>query len=149
MTFRDDWFSDFDVIHRQMDRLLDHLAGSKPPLVRFCSAAWEPPIDVYETDNEIVVLIELAGVKQSDIELMIDQDILTVRGERQKVVPIGGKRAYYLMEIGSGYFCRRIRLPVPVDGANVKATYESGFVEVVLPKARAKHVESMKIHLTN
>ena len=115
--------------------MLNHLAGSKPPQIRFSPAGWEPAIDVYETDDEIVVIVELAGVKESDIEILVDRDKFTIRGERRKAVVTSVKRTYYQIEIISGPFARSIALPVAVDTTESKAYYADGLVEVVLPKA--------------
>jgi len=133
------------MMQREMDRLLDHLAGSKPPQVRFSPSAWEPAIDVYETDEQVVVTVELAGVRQSDMEIMVADGIFTIRGERKKTLRASGKRAYHRMEITSGPFERSITLPAAVDTRNSKATYEDGLVEVILPKAKKGGTLTLKI----
>lgn len=135
VQLRSDWRTQIDIMQQEMQRLLNHLAGSKPPQVRFSPAGWEPAIDVYETDDEIVVIVELAGVKESDIEILVDRDKFTIRGERRKAVVTSVRRTYYQMEIMSGPFVRSIALPVAVDTTESKAYYEDGLVEVILPKA--------------
>ena len=136
VQFRRDWMNQMDMIHQEMNRLLDHFAGSKPPQVRFSPPVWEPSIDVYETEDNLVVIIELAGVNESDIDLMVDRDTFTVQGVRGKAISTGEKRAYYRMEIASGPFRRSIALPVAIDTAKVKASCENGLVEVILPKLK-------------
>ncbi|MGB3128972.1 MAG: Hsp20/alpha crystallin family protein, partial [Dehalococcoidia bacterium] len=135
VQLRSDWRTQIDIMQQEMQRLLNHLAGSKPPRIRFSPAGWEPAIDVYETDDEIVVIVELAGVKESDIEILVDRDRFTIRGERRKAVVTSVRRMYYQMEIMSGPFARSIALPVAVDTTESKAYYADGLVEVVLPKA--------------
>ena len=135
VQLRSDWRTQLDMMQQEMQRLLNHLAVSKPPQVRFSPAGWEPAIDVYETDDEVVVIVELAGVKESDIEIMVGRDKFTIRGERKKAVITSVKRTYYQMEIVSGPFVRSIALPVPVDTSDPEAYYEDGLVEVILPKA--------------
>ena len=135
VQLRSDWRTQIDIMQQEMQRLLNHLAGSKPPQIRFSPAGWEPAIDVYETDDEIVVIVELAGVKESDIEILVDRDRFTIRGERRKAVVTSVRRMYYQMEIMSGPFARSIALPVAVDTTESKAYYADGLVEVVLPKA--------------
>lgn len=135
VQLRSDWRAQIDIMQQEMQRLLNHLAGSKPPQIRFSPAGWEPAIDVYETDDEIVVIVELAGVKESDIEILVDRDRFTIRGERRKAVVTSVRRMYYQMEIMSGPFARSIALPVAVDTTESKAYYADGLVEVVLPKA--------------
>ena len=135
VQLRSDWRTQIDIMQQEMQRLLNHLAGSKPPQIRFSPAGWEPAIDVYETDDEIVVIVELAGVKESDIEILVDRDRFTIRGERRKAVVTSVRRMYYQIEIMSGPFARSIALPVTVDTTESKAYYADGLVEVVLPKA--------------
>jgi len=145
IQFRRDWLINIDMMQQEMDRLLDHFAGSKPPTVRFSPAVWEPAIDVYETDDELVVTVELAGVKEPDMQILVDRDTFVIRGERRKALRASGKRAYHQMEIASGPFERVITLPVPVDATNTKASYEDGLVEIILPKARKERTLQVKI----
>ena len=135
VQLRSDWRTQLDIMQQEMQRLLNHLAGSKPPQIRFSPAGWEPAIDVYETEDETVVIVELAGVKESDIDILVDRDRFTIRGERRKAVVTSVRRMYYQMEIMSGPFARSIALPVAVDTTESKAYYADGLVEVVLPKA--------------
>ena len=145
VQFRSDWRTQLDMMQQEMQRLLNHLAGSKPPQVRFSPAGWEPAIDVYETDDEIVVIVELAGVKEEDLEILVDRDIFTIRGERKKAVMTSVKRTYYQLEIISGPFRRSIALPAAVDSTGSKAYYEDGLVEVVLPKAGKSRIHKVGI----
>jgi HSP20 family protein len=145
VQFRRDWLTRLDMMQQEMDRLLGHLAGSKPPQGRFSPSAWEPAMDVFESDGEIVVAIELAGVRESDIEMTVDRDTFTIRGFRRKSSRTSGNRAYYQMEIASGPFRRSIKLRAPIDTAKMRASYEDGLVEVVLPKAGAKRIQTLRI----
>jgi HSP20 family protein len=135
VQFRRDWLTRMDMMQREMDRLLDHLAGSKPPQVKFSPSAWQPAIDVYEMENEIVVAVELAGVKENDWEIVIDRNTFTIRGERKATLPQGCRGAYHRMEIASGPFVRTIALPVAVDAAHSRAGSSDGLLQVILPKA--------------
>ncbi len=147
VQFRRDWLINIDMMQQEMDRLLDHFACSKPPIVRFSPAVWEPAIDVYETDDELVVTVELAGVKESDIEIMVDRNTFIVRGVRRRALRTSGKRAYYQMEIASGPFERSITLPVAVDTTNTKASCEDGLVEIILPKAKEERTIEVRIKI--
>ena len=92
-----------------------------------------------------MVNAELAGVKESDIEIIVDRDTFTIRGNRSKDLQAGIKRVYYRMEIASGHFRRSFKLPVAVDTTNIKASYECGLVEVILPKAKAEGTQKFRI----
>ena len=119
-------------IQREME-WLEKVVSRKPPTVRFSPRTWQPAIDVYETDEEVVVLVELAGVNQDEIEVLVQSNILIVRGERRDIKQ-GIKRTYSQMEVLWGPFERDIALPANVDAERVKAFYEAGFLEVILPK---------------
>jgi len=120
-------------VQREMEWLIGEVVSRKPPMVRFSPRTWQPTIDVYETDEDVVVLVELAGIKQDEIEVSVQHNILIVRGERRDIKQ-GIKRTYSRMEILWGPFERNITLPANVDAERVKAFYEAGFLEVILPK---------------
>jgi len=134
--FHQEWIDDVSMMREQMGRLLDHFAGAKPPMARFSPTVWEPAVDLYETDDQLVLMVELAGVRESDLQITIDRNVFTIRGERQKT--LGGSKVgvYHQMEISSGPFERSIALPEPVDAEGTRATYQNGLVEVILPKVK-------------
>ena len=136
IQFRQEWINDINMMQREMGRLLDHFVGAKPPMARFSPTVWEPAIDLYETDYELVLTVELAGVREGDFQMTVERNIFTIRGERQKVLPGSKIGVYHQMEISSGPFERSITLPEAVDAENAKASYENGLVEVILPKVR-------------
>ena len=133
IELRSDWSEVVVNIQREMGRLMDEVVSRKPPAVRFSPKTWQPAIDVYETDSEVVVLVELAGVKEDEIEVTVRNGVLTIRGER-KDIKQGIKRTYSQMEVLWGPFERDITLFAKVDVDQVKAFYEAGILEVVLPK---------------
>jgi len=130
-------------MQREMERLLDYFGSSKPPLVHF-ARMWEPAIDVYETETEVVVLVELAGVKQDEVEGVVDGKTLGIRGERKEAT-LRSKRTYCQMEIQRGPFERGILLPSTVDSDNTKASYEDGLLEIVFPKFQREQTLRVKI----
>jgi HSP20 family protein len=144
--FRRDWLTQIDTMQREMERLLDHFAGSKPPIAQFARQVWEPALDVYETDDEIVIIAELAGIEEDDLEIIVDRDKFTIRGERMNI-GFGIKRTYYQMEIASGPFERAISLPVAVVTRGIKATYSNGLVEVILPKIKDERTHKVNIKI--
>lgn len=133
LELRRDWSELVINLQREMEQLMDDFATRKPPMVRFSPRTWEPSVDVYETDNEVLILIELAGVKEDEIEVAVDNKTVTIKGDR-KDIKRGIRRTYSQMEILWGPFERNIPLTTNVDVSQVKAYYESGFLEIVLPK---------------
>jgi len=133
VELRQEWSEVVISIQRDMGRLMDEVVSRKPPSVRFSPRTWQPAIDVFETDTQVVVLVELAGLKEDEIEVVVHDGLLTVRGER-KDIKQGIKRTYSQMEILWGPFERSITLPANVNVDQIKAFYEAGILEVVLPK---------------
>jgi len=133
VELRRDWPEVVINIQREMGRLMDEVVSRKPPKVRFAPKTWQPAIDVYDTDSEVVVLVELAGVKESEIEVIVNNGVLTIRGER-KDIKQGIKRTYSQMEILWGPFERDIALSANMNVDQIEAFYEAGILEVILPK---------------
>jgi HSP20 family protein len=102
------------------------------PVGFVASPKWKPPTDVYETATDIVVHMDVAGVRPEDFTVEYAEGVLTVAGERPARGE--GKRHYHAMEVQIGPFERRLRLPVPVDPTSLRATYDQGFLEVHLTK---------------
>jgi len=101
--------------------------------VTFTNAGFAPPVDVYETETSLVVVCELAGVAEDSLEVLIEEDVLVVRGERRECCP-AVKLRIYQMEIVYGRFERHTVLPAPVVAEGIRAVYENGLLRVELPK---------------
>lgn len=137
-NFRQDWQTEINIIQKEMERFLDHVAQRKRPLAQFSSGAWQPLVDVYETAEELVILVDLAGVSSQKIGLSLLGRTLTITGERPDHLQ-GRRRAFHLMEISFGPFVRSIEIPVAVDANGVKTSCQDGFLEVVFRKATQIH----------
>ena len=99
---------------------------------------WSPPTDVYETDAHYVVRVELAGIRETDLEITYENGILVITGTRSDVTE---RRAYHQMEIHFGKFSTAIGVPGPVDLDKSVAEYADGFLMVRMPKVQATDVE--------
>jgi len=107
---------------------------------------FSPPVDVYETETEVVVRMEIAGIDPTTIDIMIVQDkqLLVIRGRRTD--PAAGEpRKYHNMEIECGEFSRQIRLPRAVTQDGTSAHYEDGFLVVTLPKGSPAAAEPRSV----
>lgn len=97
------------------------------------SSAWSPPTDVYETEDAYVVRVEVAGMREADFEIMLENDFLQISGTRPDIPE---RRAYQQMEIRFGRFFTAVGLPSSVDIDASRAEYDDGFLTVVLPKIK-------------
>lgn len=99
------------------------------------SSVWVPPTDIYETEENFVVRIEIAGMKDEDFEIAVEKDMLMISGNRPD---LNERRAYHQMEIGFGKFHLAVGIPVPVEIEGAAAEYKDGFLMIQLPKANRK-----------
>jgi HSP20 family protein len=99
------------------------------------SPAWRPPTDVYETEDAVIVRVEIAGMHETDFSIVLDGRYLSIRGIRQDV---SERRAYHQMEIRFGEFSVDVEMPATVDVENVQAIYQNGFLKIMLPKVHIR-----------
>ena len=119
----------------ELDVVLDF--GQQPTRSpRQCNAPWRPPIDVFETDNGLVVRAEVGGLTASEVEVLVSGEELILRGERDVDRPVG-PRVYHESRVRYGRFEAAIRLPFPVDVESATAEYTDGFLSVELPRLAA------------
>jgi len=109
--------------------------------LRMRSSAWRPPTDVYETDEHIIIRVEIGGMVEEDFDVELQGHVLSIRGVRQDT---SEQRAYHQVEIRYGEFYLEIHLPVPVDPKGVAADYDNGFLIVSLPKAQSRKIQIEK-----
>lgn len=100
---------------------------------------WRPPLEVYETETALVVCVEIAGIDQNQVNVVVDRDVLTVRGERPDYRH-DEKRSYHEAHIPYGTFAAEIYLPFPVDADAATAAYENGFLRIELPRVAARQI---------
>lgn len=106
-------------------------------------STWAPPADMYETDDHYVVVMELPGYSQKDINVSVERGFLTVNGERS-ISESEGDYTYHIRERGDGRFTRAFSLPSAVNAEEVSAEYHDGMLQVTLPKtqeARPRRIE--------
>jgi HSP20 family protein len=129
----------------ELDVYFNEVAHGRP--VGFvASPKWKPRTDVYETDEELVVHMDISGMRAEDFNVELNDGILKISGERTTRHQ-QGKRHYHAMEVQIGPFERRFRLPVVVDPASIRATYEHGFLEIRLAKQppRVSGAQSVRV----
>jgi len=119
-------------IQKEMERFFTHMGRWKRP-VFFFEKAWKPLCDVSETDREIIVVVDLAGVNAEEVHVTVEGLNLILRGIRQEPER-SPHQTYHQMEIGYGPFERILVLPTQVDADNARATYVAGLLEIRLPK---------------
>lgn len=107
------------------------------------SGAWTPSVDIFENQNEIVLEAELAGLKPEDVEISIENNVLTIRGERKFEKKEEGDN-FHRVERSYGSFTRSFTLPPTVETENVTAEFENGVLRLALAKreeAKPRRIE--------
>jgi HSP20 family protein len=101
-------------------------------------STWRPPTDVYETEDNCVIKMEIAGMRDDDFEVAFENNILMISGIRPD---LNERRAYHQMEIRFGKFEIAVEIPVMVNIEKATAGYQDGFLVIVLPKQNSNQGE--------
>jgi HSP20 family protein len=123
-------------LQERINRLFEESLGrgrEDDSLTALSSGSWQPLADVYETPEAFVVLLELPGLEQEDVEVGVADNILTVKGERRLAGPTKPD-SFYRMERSYGAFSRSFRFATPIDTARVSAQFANGLLRLELPK---------------
>jgi HSP20 family protein len=115
------------------------LFGASWPRSGRRGAVFVPPTDVYETEDQVVVQVEIAGVNQADLAVSLQDRRLTITGTRSDRGP--SQRAYHQMQVRFGDFGTEVELPVPIDEGGIDAAYADGFLRIVLLKRKPRQVD--------
>jgi len=135
----------FSDLRSTMDRLFDE-GFSRPWRLIPQSETYESafPVEVSETEDELEVKAALPGVKPEEVEITVQNDVLTIKAEHKDTTE-EKKRDYYRREIRYGSFHRAMSLPVSVDSDRAEATFENGVLQLRLPKAAALRPRQIKV----
>ena len=138
----------FGSLRRDIERLFDDFSrdfGWGSPAA--AGAGMAPRIDVSETDAELRIEAELAGVDEKDVEVTLSEGRLAIRGEKKQEKD-GTRKDYHLVERSYGSFARSIALPFQVDPEQVKASFAKGVLTVSVPKPAEVKANEKKIPLS-
>ena len=127
------------TLRKGMDRLWTRLSQDDVPL-----ANWSPTSDIVETKDEIVVRAELPGMTEKEVDIEIENGVLTIKGERIAEQETGEK-GYRRIEREYGTFLRTFTLPANIEAEKIAATFVNGLLEVHLPKKEGAKPKTIKI----
>jgi HSP20 family protein len=134
---REDIIDDIRHLQETMERLLSDFSRLRTPLLLGKEYVWRPLTDVYETDSEFVIRMDVAGMDPSEFEVNVHGRILTIRGVRHD--PCRAEhRHFHKMEINLGAFERNIEVPHHIGIQSVAAHYENGFLVVKMAKGASR-----------
>ncbi len=128
--------SEFDDMDKMFDSML--------PAVRGSQFGFTPAVDMYEDKDNIVIETQLGGIDPEKVDISIENNVLTIKGESEKKSEVEDKN-YYRKEIRRGSFYRSIPLPTKVDGDSASAESGDGILKISIPKASEVKPKTIKI----
>jgi HSP20 family protein len=134
-----DPFRELEDLQERVNRIFQERMGHGGGTSR----TWAPVVDAYEDENNIVLRAELPGMKREDIDIEVTQDSLAIRGERK--FDQDEKINYVRVERPYGPFARTFAINVPINTADVKATYRDGILEVTVPKSEETKPKKVQV----
>ena len=130
----------------QIQRLMGDLLKDMKPLGYQTDPSFHPSMDVYETENDLVVVMEIAGVRAEDIHVVFEKDTLSISGARVESCS-SPKIRLHQMEIDYGDFFRTIYIPFPLKTDEIRAVYRQGFLTVTIPKRKETGARVVEVNI--
>jgi HSP20 family protein len=132
----------FAAMQKEINRVFEDFGRGSPSAL--ASGEISPRIDISETDNAVEVTAELPGIDEKDVDVVLRDDILTIKGEK-KFEKEEKKKDYHLVERSYGSFARSIRLPFEADSEAVKANFAKGVLKIAIAKPAEVKEKTVKI----
>jgi HSP20 family protein len=139
-----DPYRDMVTLRDRMNRLFEDMSGSKGEETDLVAHSWAPSVDIYETENEVVLSAEIPGVDENDVEIKIEDNNLTLRGER-KFEKETKEENYHRIERSYGSFFRSFALPSYIDQDRIEAEHVNGVLKIRMPKRAELKPRKVKI----
>jgi len=140
-----DPFRELLTLQERLDKMYREIETTRKQ-EDFVSSAWTPPVDIFELGEKFVLKLEIPEVDKESIDIKINDNELTIRGER-KIEPGIEPDSYHRMERGYGTFTRSFSLTKTIDAAKIKASIKDGILRIELPKKEEVKPKQIKIEL--
>ncbi|UCC40987.1 MAG: Hsp20/alpha crystallin family protein [Candidatus Aminicenantes bacterium] len=139
-----DPFRDLITLREKMNRLFEDAFTARGEEKDLMASTWTPSVDIYETENEIVLTAEVPGIEDKNIEIKIEDNTLSIKGER-KIEKDTTEENYHRIERAYGSFYRSFTIPHNVDQDKIQAEHESGVLKIKMPKKAELKPQKVKI----
>jgi len=140
-------FRDLVTAQRGFDRLFRDAFSSPLGETELSTRSWAPPVDIYETEEAIVLKAELPGVDPKDVEVRVEDNTLYLKGERKFEKEVK-EQNYHRVERSYGSFARSFSLPNSISSDKVKAEFKDGLLTLTMPKREEAKPKTIKIDVT-
>jgi HSP20 family protein len=141
-----DPFQELNLITRGMNRLFQDTYGQGSTEENLTTSAFVPPVDVYEDEHNITLKIEVPGIEQKDMDVRMENNTLTVRGER-RFEKEEKEENFHRVERRYGSFFRAFTLPSTVDPDSTSAAYDNGLLKIMLAKKAEAKPKQIKVNV--
>ena len=145
----DSLVSRMDEWTRAVDRFMNRMqeaACAQQPMPSLALDCWRPAVNVYETQDKVVVLVELPGIKPEDVTVQVAPRQVFIQGQRPGIIP-EAVQTLHQVEIWSGAFAFQVPLPTRVDPAQAESKYHEGLLEIQAPKRLTASQESIRVRI--
>lgn len=129
-----------DMMDRAFSEFRENVNSEQP-------RGWSLPVDIFERDNNLVIKAAVPGVKPEDIDVSVENNVLTIRGESKEETQQND--VVYRREYRYGSFSRSIRLPENIDTNGIEAEFDHGFVKIILPRVEPAKPKALKVQVKN
>ena len=148
MTVLTRWepFREFSTLQDRMNRLFRESYNDAGRDESLTTSSFAPAVDVYEDEHKVALKIEVPGIEEKDIDVRVENNTLTVQGER-KIEKEEKEENYRRVERQYGSFTRTFTLPQTVDTENVSASYDKGVLNITLPKKAEAKPKQIKVNV--
>ena len=140
-------FRDLLTTQREFDRLFKEAFSPMSGETEVSTRSWAPPVDIYETEDAIVLKAELPGIDPKDVEVRVEDNTLYLKGERNYEKEVK-EQNYHRIERSYGSFARSFTLPNSISAEKVKAEYKDGLLTLTMPKREEAKPKTIKIDVT-
>jgi HSP20 family protein len=130
LVVREPFWKEFSTLSNRLNRLLDTPNNDQNDYL----GNWSPVVDIYDKGGEVVIHAELPGMKKEDIDIRVENNVLTIRGKKERKEEVK-EDGYFRSERAYGAFSRSFSLPTSVDVKKIAAEYKDGVLTLSLPKA--------------
>jgi HSP20 family protein len=139
-----DPFRDIVTLREKMNRLFEDAVTARGEEKDMISSTWTPSVDIFETENELILTAEVPGVEEDNIEIKIEDNTLCLNGER-KFEKETKEENYHRIERSYGSFYRSFTIPRNVDQEKIKAEHDNGVLRISMPKKPESKPKTVKV----
>lgn len=139
-----DPFRDMVTLREKMNRLFEDVFTGQSEGKELAASSWAPAVDIFETENDLVMTAEVPGIDEKDIEIKIEDNTLILKGAR-KFEKETKEENYHRIERSYGSFYRAFTLPNSIDPERIQAEHENGVLKITMPKRTELKPRKVKI----